>query len=333
MAVTTVLPQDERNAEHLRKYEPYMYLCSRSYPGDLKFRSMQSALTVFVARKREHLLNQIREQATQIRDLMAQLENSSSSKPPSVASGSFPSSASFNSPGLSPATSHSYLGTENNPDVERNKAVEDWIAKAKQSFQEFDGYIGIGGAGLPKSYFVAGDLEHSESSGDDDYVNVGGSDGDDDFEFAVEHYDGDDANGDSHLRHKSSASSLGTNYTGTARRRRRKSPGASEKPAVLPGRATPFGLFGELSLKTPRKRGSSAEAEDEDKAAGIANTNFFRSSAFFSRSSVSYRVLLLRPAPAPESVDNRLANFEHRMPHILTRGIISPKEAEQLFQM
>lgn len=238
---------------------------------------MEPALTVVVSRKREHLLNQIREQATQIRDLMAQLEAPSSSQPPSIASESFPSSASFSSPGLSSPSSKSYLGSESSPDAERNKAVEDWIAKAKQSFQEFDGYIGIGGAGLPKSYFVKGDLEHSESS-EDDYVNVMGNSDDDDYEIAVEHFDGAGANGHSHLRHESSTSSLGTNYTG---RRRRKSSGPSEKPAVLPGGAAPFGLFGELSLKTPRKRGSSAEAEDEDKAAGIANTNFFRSSAFF----------------------------------------------------
>ena len=235
-------------------------------------------------RKREHLLNQIREQASQIRDLMAQLEASPSKHPSSIASDSLTSSAGFNSPALSPTSSHSYLAPEGSPtaDAERNKAVEDWIAKAKQSFQEFDGYIGIGGAGLPKSYFMKADLENPETSDDDDYANVLGSDrGDDDYDIAVEISDGEGmVKNESYLRRRSSASSLDTNGTDTTGHVRKRTSGGSSKPAVLPGGAAPFGLFGELSLKTPRRRGSSAEVE-EDKAAGIANTNFFRSSKCF----------------------------------------------------
>jgi hypothetical protein len=235
-----------------------------------------------IFRKREHLLNQIREQANQIRDLMGQLEALSPKRSSSNASDSFASSPGFSSPVLSPTSSHSYVGSEGSPtaDAERNKAVEVWIAKAKQSFQEFDGYIGIGGAGLPKSYFVEGDLENPENS-DEDYVDVVGSDvGDDDYEIAVEHFDGDEMVNNDYLRHRSSASSLTDGSGTTGQHRRRKSSG-SLKPAVLPGGAAPFGLFGELSLKNSRKRGSSAEVE-EDKAAGIANTNFFRSSKFIN---------------------------------------------------
>jgi hypothetical protein len=233
-------------------------------------------------RKREHLLNQIREQASQIRDLMAQLEAS----PSTIASDSFASSPGFSSPVLSPTTSHSYLASEGSPtaDAERNKAVEDWISKAKQSFQEFDGFIGIGGAGLPKSYFVEGDLENPETSDEDDYVDVIGSDDGDDDEIAIEVYDGDEiVKGKQYIRHRSSASSLGTDGTGTNGHPRRRKSSGSSKPAVLPGGAAPFGLFGELALKTSRKRGASAEVE-EDKAAGIANTNFFRSSKFLKNS-------------------------------------------------
>lgn len=214
---------------------------------------------------------------------MAQLEASPSKLPSSNASDSFASSPRLSSPVLSPTSSHSYVGSESSPtaDAERNKAVEDWIAKAKQSFQEFDGYIGIGGAGLPKSYFVEGDLENPETSDEDDYVDVVGSnDGSDDFEIAVEHFDGEELSiGNNPLRHRSSASSLATNDSGTTGYHRRRKSSGSSKPAVLPGGATPFGLFGELSLKTPRKRGKSAEVQ-EDKAAGIANTNFFRSSKY-----------------------------------------------------
>jgi hypothetical protein len=212
---------------------------------------------------------------------MAQLESSPSKRPESIASDSFASSPGFSSPVLSPTSSHSYLASEGSTtaDAERNKAVEDWIAKAKQSFQEFDGFIGIGGAGLPKSYFVEGDLENPETSDEDDYVDVIGSD--DDYEIAIEHFDGDEiVEGKQYIRHRSSASSLGTDGTDTNGHPRRRKSSGSSKPAVLPGGAAPFGLFGELALKTPRKRGGSAEVE-EDKAAGIANTNFFRSSKFF----------------------------------------------------
>ena len=215
---------------------------------------------------------------------MAQLEASPSRRAPSIPSDSFASSQGFNSPLLSPTSSHSHLASESNitAEAERNKAVEDWIAKAKQSFQEFDGYIGIGGAGLPKSYFVEGDLENPEASDDDDYVNCVGSDGsDDDYEIAVEHFDGDEmvkVRSRGYIQHKSSGSSLGTDGIGTTGHMRKRRSSGSSKPAVLPGGAAPFGLFGELSLKTPRNRGSSAEAEEEDKGAGIANIDFFRSS-------------------------------------------------------
>jgi hypothetical protein len=192
---------------------------------------------------------------------------------------------------------------------------------------------------LPKSYLVEEDLENPED--DDDYVNVGASDNDDDddgYEIAVEQPDGDgivkiESN---ILRHTPSTSSLSTNGTGMLQRSRKKSsdgsPKASEKPAILPGGAAPFGLFGELSLKTPRPRGKSVEAEDEDKSPGIANMNFFRPSEDFHR-FLSSCLTLSCIAPAPENIKDHLADFEHHMPQIITRGIISPKEAEQLFQV
>lgn len=204
-------------------------------------------------------------------------------RPPSITSDSYASSPGLSSPVLSPSSTTSFLGSDapssNHVDHAANKAVEDWIAKAKQSFQEFDGFIGIGGAGMPKSYLVEEDLENPESD-DDDYVNVNGSeDGGDDYGFAIEHHDGDDVVQSEHtLRHKSSVSSIGTNSTGVTGATRKKHLAEGAKSAILPGEAAPFGLFGHLTLKTPRKRGSSAEIEDEDKASGIANTNFFRSS-------------------------------------------------------
>ncbi|KAG6876221.1 hypothetical protein C0993_004878 [Termitomyces sp. T159_Od127] len=265
--------------------------------------------------KREHLLNQIREQAAQIKDLMAQLESSGNSAQHRSSSGvsDFGPSSAFQSPMLSPSTTDSSLGQNDllsKPNPEMDKAIEDWIAKAKQSFEEFDVFIGIGGAGMPKSYLVEGDLEKIDSDEDEDYVNI--SDNDSDYEFAVEHHDGNEVMNNGDLKHKGSTSSLHTDRTGSTRKN--KNAGESAKSAILPGEAAPFGLFGEMSLKAgPKKRGASAEPA-EDKLPGIANTNFFRST------------------PAPEVMDKRLSTFQNP-PFILSRGIITPQEAEQLFKI
>ncbi|KAF7373425.1 Zn(2)-C6 fungal-type domain-containing protein [Mycena sanguinolenta] len=103
----------------------------------------------------EHLLNQIREQAAEIQKLKAQVEQNNARqhvKPPnSSATHSFPlmtSSSSLSAlpqPVLSPASSAPSISTDINVDPKNNRAVEDWIAKARDSLAEFDGFIGIGG--------------------------------------------------------------------------------------------------------------------------------------------------------------------------------------------
>ncbi|TFK40290.1 hypothetical protein BDQ12DRAFT_680666 [Crucibulum laeve] len=278
--------------------------------------------------KREHLLNEIREQAAQIERLMAQLEatNAASSARTPASNGNSDISPPLQSPVLSPtSTAESYFSSDmhssnNNPSVDKeaNKAVEDWIAKAKESLQEFGGFIGIGGAGMPKNYLLDDDLEEPGNSGDDEYVDVGedlegyGND-DDRYDVVVENTDGreSDTGTSGNLRHKTSASSLST--TG---QQRKKNSNESSKPAILPVEASPFGLFGNLSLQQqhrPRSRQSSVEPED--KGPGIANVNFFKST------------------PAPDTLDRRLSTVQHQAPHILTRGVISPPEAEKLFQI
>ncbi|RDB26065.1 Protein priB [Hypsizygus marmoreus] len=266
--------------------------------------------------KREHLLNQIREQATQIKDLMAQLEKTGASpfrRAPSITSDSFASSSGLQSPALSPSAI-SFDATASQGDSERNKAVADWIAKAKQSFEEFDVFIGIGGAAMPKSYLVDGDLENPDADDEDDYDRIS-DDEQDDYEIAVEHPDGDDVPRDEGiLRHKSSVSSLGTTGAGVPAARKKHS-GEGAKPVNLPGEAAPFGLFGKLSLTAKAKRASSAEAEEEEeKVPGIANTNFFR------------------PTPGPQTMEKRLA-AQPQLPPILKSGIITPKEIEKLFEI
>jgi hypothetical protein len=130
------------------------------------------------------LLYQIQEQAAQIKQLMSQLEATyqtpSLRRPPSFTFDSYASSPGPSSPVLSPSPTtlfHDSDAPAPNHDVDSaaNKAVEDWITKTKQSFQEFAGLIGIGDVGMPKSYCVEEDLE-SLGSDDDDYVFVNGSD-------------------------------------------------------------------------------------------------------------------------------------------------------------
>lgn len=177
-------------------------------------------------------------------------------------------------------------GTSNGSNPVVNKAVEDWIAKARESLHEFGAFIGIGGAAMPKSYLVDEDFE-GDSSEEEEYVDVQDefTEGEERYELAVEDPDGEDVtqSNDSsrgRLRHKGSDSSIGTVGTTstTALRAMRKNPSENSKPANLPVEASPFGLFGNLALKNPRSRGGSAERDDEDKGSGIANANFFKSS-------------------------------------------------------
>ncbi|CAA7267126.1 unnamed protein product [Cyclocybe aegerita] len=317
--------------------------------------------------KREHLLNEIQEQAKEIERLMMELEklNAASSSKTQAQRANPDRSDSLHSPVLSPSsTSASFFGgsdheptvatagdgDNNNPngalvgtnpnDPAVNKAVEDWIAKARESLHEFGAFIGIGGAGMPKSYLVEADLEDSSDDGEDDeeFVDVsedleGFGSPDDHYDVAVERPEDDgtvhgaqnQAQGNSGslsstrtLQHKTSTSSMGTAATPAASVTavpRKKNTGENARPAGLPVEASPFGLFGNLSLKGPRSRAGSEEPDGEDKGPGIANENFFR------------------PTPAPNALGRRLESAQHQAPAILTRGIISPQEAEKLFKI
>jgi hypothetical protein len=312
--------------------------------------------------KREHLLSQIQSQAAEIERLIQELEKvTSASKGGQGGPDQIDTSGvnNLHSPVLSPSTASGvFFGSEehsadiiddddhptsngNNPAL--NKAVEDWISKARESLHEFGTFIGIGGAGMPKSYLVDEDFEESESS-EDDYVDVRedleeqqqlGNE-DDQYRLAVQ-----DPNGagmayregaptpPQHLRHHSSNSSIGTTATGataatagtsvtTSTNARPKKTGNNEsyeKPATLPVEASPFGMFGSLSLGGPKSRATSVEPGEEDKQTGIANDEFFK------------------PTTAPHALGRRLESAQHQAPAILTRGIISPQEAEKLFKI
>ncbi|KAJ7127063.1 hypothetical protein C8R44DRAFT_593328, partial [Mycena epipterygia] len=231
--------------------------------------------------KREHLLNQIREQAAEIQKLMTQLEatNARQLRPPnSSATDSFPltPSSGLHSPVLSPSSTNASFF-----------AVEDWIAKARDSLAEFDGFIGIGGAGMPKSYLVKEDLEDSGS--EDEAAGADGASSDEPKsggEYEIEVLDSEGEEKDS---------------------------GGNAKLATLPSEASPFGLMAGLSLK--KSRAESPEHMDNAPALGVANVDFFRSS------------------PVPDPMRSRPLGGGPSAPHILTRGLITPQEAEKLFDI
>lgn len=274
--------------------------------------------------KREHLISEIQSQAKEIQRLMGILDAMGNRDYSNTNSQSdHTSSSSLHSPVLSPSpTSDSFLGPDGHSNTEeRNntatiKAVEEWIAKARESFQEFGSFIGIGGAGMPKNYLVEDDWEGGDSDGDEDLVNTPepetfGSE-DDHYNVAVEDTDGDEPPHQEgrRLRHRSSASSGGTSGTASGFSRKK----LAGESAILPAVASPFGLFGKLAIKNQGSRESSVERE-EDKEPGIGNYNFFK------------------PTDAPESLVQRLDKGQNQAPHILTRGIITPMEAEKLFQI
>ncbi|KAH9481451.1 Transcriptional activator of proteases prtT [Psilocybe cubensis] len=297
--------------------------------------------------KREHLLNQIQAQAKEIERLMHQLEKVTiSSNQPRNAGMDTSTGVNLSSPVLTPSSnSGSFFGSDvpgdeaggdehggangnGSNNVVMNKAVEEWIAKARESLHEFGAFIGIGGAGMPKRYLVEEDYEGGDDSDDDEeYVDASDEalaeafgNGDERYEVTVDNAPGD-ASGSSNpeqggriLNHKSSSSSIGTVATANTQQRKKNS-GENAKPVNLPVGAAPFGLFGELSLKNPVSRAGSAEPEDEDRGSGIANANFFKSTL------------------APQALGRRLEVAQHQAPSILTRGIITPLEAEKLFKI
>ncbi|KAJ7727299.1 hypothetical protein DFH07DRAFT_851955 [Mycena maculata] len=268
--------------------------------------------------KREHLLNQIREQAAEIQKLMTQLEetNARRARPPnSSATDAFPltPSSGLQSPVLSPSsTNASYFGSDQSSsrqDSEATQAVEDWIAKARDSLAEFDGFIGIGGAGMPKSYLVKEDLEDSNS--EEEQEGASSDEPAPEYEIEVLDSEGEEVTHRGRrnkIRQLSSSSS-----TNGARSPKKKDSGGTDKLATLPSEASPFGLMADLSLKTGRAE--SPEDMDRTPALGVANADFFRSS------------------PTPDPMRSRPLSGGPAAPHILTRGLITPQEAEKLFDI
>ena len=263
---------------------------------------LKMLISTLCIRKREHLLNQIQSQAQKIESLMQQLAEvtaSSASNKPKLSNLNTMITDPEDPLVLSPTASGPYFssisgsasgtGHDENSDATANKAVSDWIAKARQSLDHFGALVGIGGGAMPQRYLYRENYEESDSSGDDEFVDVSEEldvfgNSDDRYELAVEEPNSDDMksegqNGQRSLRPKSSVSSLGTSGTGNSQHRKRG--GDRSKPASLPVEASPFGLFGNMILKSGSRAGSAERDDEEDKGPGIANENFFKPSEKF----------------------------------------------------
>ncbi|THH27370.1 hypothetical protein EUX98_g6816 [Antrodiella citrinella] len=266
--------------------------------------------------KREHLLKQIQDQAGRIEELMRQLEaaNKANAQPnsglPSPALSSATdlfSAASASAPASEFNSSDADVGNDLLSDhMSKSSDVMDWIAKARESLQQFGGYINMGGPGEATRGLDDEGNEFDSVLGDENS-----------FEFAVEDVDGEDRTefgGDDYAS--------GEEGTATHRRGSNTHSEASVRQLGATGRlptdeVAPFGLFAKMSLMNRKHRSSrpSSEAGDEDEKTsqvGVPSNDYFK------------------PSPAPERpiIDER-----QQHPHIFRNGVVRPDEVESLFKM
>ncbi|KAH6913055.1 hypothetical protein BKA70DRAFT_1369785 [Coprinopsis sp. MPI-PUGE-AT-0042] len=253
--------------------------------------------------KREHLINKIQQQSQEIESLMRQLASATSTKQESPSL--------VGSPALSDSTKSLFDETQSRQEVPSDattkKTIDDWISKTRESMQELSSFI-LSDASVPQSYVAEEDPEDAPES-DDEYYQDAHDDpdafghGDDRVNWAVEDSDGQPSThqGGRQIRHRTSASSMGTTKSATGGRKKN-----DDKPANLPVPAAPFGLFGRMSLQSQN---------GDEAGAGIANERFFRPSA-------------------PEALGNPQTPISGpQVPSILEKGLITPPEAEKLFQI
>ncbi|KAJ7089899.1 hypothetical protein B0H15DRAFT_779840 [Mycena belliarum] len=270
-----------------------------------------------------HLLNHVREQAAEIREqaamirgLTAKLEqtNARLSLTPNLSATDaippVPSSFPFR---LESSFSPSGYDTELSSSArvgEAHKVVDDWISKARDSSVEFDGSVGIGGAGMSKRYLKR---DPEDLSSEEIVISENEDMGNDcsDSEMKVLDPEGEEAvhlgrNNQTHPRTDAGTRSRKKDFGNMKRQ-----PG-SAKLATLPSEASPFGLMADLSLKKSRV---DCPEDTDTSALGVANLGYFR------------------PAPTPDTRVIRSLGGGHSAPQILTQGLITLYEAEKLFDI
>lgn len=220
-------------------------------------------LTLFLS-KREILLAKIRDQATQIKDLMAQLEamqmsdrnvtqmTASLRTELSHSPGSGTLADSFG-PTLEATSTLDTASSASRADSTISQENLEWIAKARESLEAFGASIRLGSSSTAKKDLVDGDLEDSTSSEGEYHLAKESSGSEDEF----------------HLSPKA---------RGPLRERRLsgKTSPSSAKMASLPAQASPFGMMAALSVgkKAKTKRAASVTSDVSD--LGVANEDFFR---------------------------------------------------------
>jgi hypothetical protein len=267
---------------------------------------IQAFLVLFSNRKREHLLNQIREQASHIQELMghiqklmAQLEVRKG--PTHRSSGSSATDLDPSSPIPSSSSSYDLSDGHSARSPTVSPDVQDWIAKAKESIEAFGEFVGMGGAAIAKSLLVDEDLEDEESSEEDDHsededgviVQRPKETDHDEYAIAVEDSDGEEAPGSTDWNdvgssksgnRRSSGSSMGGGPTGTAPStphvKKKELGGAAKKLSVIPPKTSPWGLMANLNRKNNLSRKGSEENSDAEGDVGVARGDFFSPSEF-----------------------------------------------------
>ncbi|KAI0303682.1 hypothetical protein B0F90DRAFT_1310868 [Multifurca ochricompacta] len=258
--------------------------------------------------KRELLLAKIREQATQIKELMAQLETMQTpDKKVTQFTLSLPTefarSSILESPGsgtLSESFGHaaevaSSIDTASSvsgADSKISQENSEWIARARENLEAFGEFIRLGGSSTAKKDLVDQDLE--DSSSDDDYHLVNDSSASED-EVDPDYL-----------------SPGGRSITREQRPSAKASPSGRTKMVGLPAQASPFGMMAALSVgRAKPKRPASIISDASD--LGVANEDFFRAP--------------MDPDPM------RLDPPGYRIPPLLRKNIITPAEAEKLFKI
>jgi hypothetical protein len=222
--------------------------------------------------KRELLLNKIHDQATQIKDLMAQLESlQTADKKTAQLTASLhtelarsstlgsPRSGSFAESGYLDATSTYDTSSISAADSGISQENQEWMTKARENLDAFGEFIRLGGSSADKKDLVVQDLEDSSSS-------------DEGYHLARES-SGSEGEADVDIDHPYAG-----RHTPIRERRlsRKSSPSDHKKMFGLPGQASPFGMMAALSVKKTRsKRPASTVSDTSD--LGVANEDFFRS--------------------------------------------------------
>ncbi|KAK7690923.1 hypothetical protein QCA50_006026 [Cerrena zonata] len=253
--------------------------------------------------KREVLLKQIQSQAEQIKSLIGQLDeanrkadnvNTLISNAPSPAT---TTTDLYSNPSLSESeTSGSQLSLP--PDVDKPD-VMDWIQKARESFDQFGGYISAG-----QGLFGRGDDDYDEE--EEIAINIEDADDDDD----------DDDNGTLMDEGEVDYSFYGDEGSAAGGSRRHARMASDPARVAVTTTAAPFPLMAKLALETRKRRPSAGASDmgDDEPQDGESRTN--------------HNYFALTATPVRPRVDDH-----HEPPHIVKKRIVSPAEVESLFKI